>query len=175
MVVGDDQVVDVRHVDRLVNVRTLEHLVRKTNRRALVKYRIHEKLFPGQVQQIGRMPEPNKPIPVGRERFDIRLDRTKGGVRDGVLFIVEHELAPDGERALVARHEFRLFFVHELLFLNVVMRRLLDAFQALALRNLPKTRLAHEQHARVSKNKKDSKDNRGNHEIKIEKNEKKAP
>ena len=158
MVVGDDQVVDVRHVDRLVNVRALEHLVRKTNWRTLVKHRIHENLFPGQVQQIGRMPEPNKPIPVGRERFDIRLDGVNGSVRDGVLFLVKHELAPDGERALVARHEFRLFFVHELL--AIVMRRLLDTFQALALRKLAKTRLAHEQHARISKNKKNRKDNR---------------
>ena len=58
MVMGDDKVIDVRHIDWLVDVRTLEHFIREFYGSPLVKHRIHQDLFPGQVQQIRRMPEP---------------------------------------------------------------------------------------------------------------------
>ena len=78
------------------------------------------------------MAEPNNPILVVGEFSQIRLDGVNCGVGDGVFLFVEHEFAPNGERTLVARHEFRFFVVHELL--AIVVRRLFDALQALPLR-----------------------------------------
>ena len=90
------------------------------------------------------MPEPYNPIFVIGKLLDVCFYCMKSCVWDSLFFFVEHELFPDGERTFVARHEFRLDFVHELILFYVIIRRLLDAFEALALRNVPEARLAQE-------------------------------
>ena len=107
------------------------------------------------------MAKPNDPILIAGQFFQVCLDRRQGGVRDRLLFSVEHELPPYGKRALVTGHKERFFFVHELF--AVVMRRLLNSFEARAMRDFPETRLAKEQCARITNKKEYRKKDCRNH------------
>ena len=74
MVVGDNKVVDARHVFGFVNFAAGKGFVGEADRGGLAEHGINQESFPFVLDQIGRMPEPDEAVQIGVEPVQIGLD-----------------------------------------------------------------------------------------------------
>ena len=138
VVVGDDEVVDVGHILRAVEVRAFERAIQEREGRRAEEDRVDERPPSVGLDQVGGVTEPDHEVAVRRERPEVGANRRHGMVGPQSLLFAEQEFEHAVHAPFAIGHQRTGFEVAELAV--AVVRRVEDAFASLAPGQAPEAR-----------------------------------
>ena len=104
MIMRNNQVIDIRHILRVIHVRSLERLVNKRHRGGHAKHQVHEYPFPIHLNQIRRIPEPHQHLLPRVDLPQIRFHHGQRRVRLQPGLILEKKIQQPLQTSFVRGH-----------------------------------------------------------------------